>query len=110
MLSYTTRELGEGWVYAVNGALDEIGATIGPLLIALVLLLKGDYRVGYALLIIPALLALASLLSHASLGLRCRIALVVQEFSSCRVRITSASQGITNASQVQCTPNMRFAF
>jgi predicted MFS family arabinose efflux permease len=61
MLSYTTRELGEGWVYAVNNALDEIGATIGPLLIALVLLLKGDYRVGYALLIIPALLALASL-------------------------------------------------
>jgi MFS family permease len=62
MLSYTTRELGEGWVYAVNNALDETGATIGPLLIALVLLLKGDYRVGYALLIIPALLALASLI------------------------------------------------
>src|SRR5438067_9341794 len=30
MLSYTTGELGRGWVYAVNTALDEIGATIGP--------------------------------------------------------------------------------
>jgi predicted MFS family arabinose efflux permease len=61
MLSYTTNELGKGWVYAVNTALDEIGATIGPLVIALVLLLQGNYRTGYALLVISALLALASL-------------------------------------------------
>lgn len=61
MLSYTTGELGKGWVYAVNTALDEIGATIGPLLIALVLLLRGSYQAGYALLLVPALLALASL-------------------------------------------------
>jgi MFS family permease len=61
MLSYTTGELGKGWVYALNTALDEVGATIGPLFIALVLLLHGDYRTGYALLLISALLALASL-------------------------------------------------
>jgi hypothetical protein len=46
MLSHTTGELGKGWAYALNTALDEIGATVGPLLIALVLLLKGDYRTG----------------------------------------------------------------
>ncbi len=61
MLSYTTGELGKGWVYAVNTALDEIGATIGPLLIALVLFLKGDYRTGYALLLISAVSALLAL-------------------------------------------------
>ena len=61
MLSYTTGQLGRGWVYAVNTALDEIGATIGPLTIALVLFLNGDYRTGYALLLISGLLALASL-------------------------------------------------
>jgi MFS family permease len=61
MLSYTTGELGKGWVYAVNTALDEVGATIGPLFIALILLLHGDFRLGYALLLISALLALASL-------------------------------------------------
>ena len=61
MLSYTTGSLGRGWVYAVNSALDETGATLGPLLIALVLFLKGNYRTGYALLLISALSALAAL-------------------------------------------------
>ena len=61
MLSYTTGSLGKGWVYALNSALDETGATIGPLLIALVLFLKGSYQTGYALLLISAFLALASL-------------------------------------------------
>jgi MFS family permease len=61
MLSYTTGELGKGWVYALNTALDETGATIGPLIIAAVLLMKGDYRQGYALLSISAVLAICSL-------------------------------------------------
>jgi len=61
MLSYTTNELGKGWAFAVNTALDEIGATIGPLAIALVLLLNGSYRTGYAVLLLSAVLALASL-------------------------------------------------
>jgi len=61
MLSYTTGALGKGWVYALNTALDEIGATVGPLLIALVLLLKRDYRTGYGLLVISAVAALVTL-------------------------------------------------
>src|SRR5947207_8839747 len=61
MLSYTTGSLGKGWVYGLNTALDEIGATIGPLVIALVLFLDGSYRTGYALLLIPTMLALAAL-------------------------------------------------
>src|SRR5947207_4935395 len=61
MLSYTTGTLGKGWVYGLNTALDEIGATIGPLLVALVLFLDGSYRTGYALLLIPTMLALAAL-------------------------------------------------
>ncbi len=48
MLSYTTGTLGKGWVYALNTALDELGAMVGPLAIALVLLLKGNYQTGYA--------------------------------------------------------------
>src|SRR5436190_22080764 len=31
MLSYSTGTLGKGWVYGVNTAMDEIGATLGPL-------------------------------------------------------------------------------
>src|SRR5207245_5592942 len=61
MLSYTTGKHGRGWVYGVNTALDETGATLGPLVIALVLFLNGDYRTGYALLLISAVLAFGSL-------------------------------------------------
>jgi MFS family permease len=61
MLSYTTGKHGKGWVYAVNTALDETGATLGPLVIALVLALGGGYRTGFATLLIPAVLALAAL-------------------------------------------------
>lgn len=60
MLSYSTGKHGKGWVYAVNTALDETGATVGPLLISLVLFLHGSYRTGYAVLLISSLLALAS--------------------------------------------------
>jgi MFS family permease len=61
MLSYTTGKYGRGWVFAVNTALDETGATLGPLLVAGVLFLKGSYQMAYAILLISSLLALASL-------------------------------------------------
>lgn len=61
MLSYSTGKLGRGWVYGVNTALDETGATIGPLLMALVLFKTSNYRLAYALLLISSLLALSSL-------------------------------------------------
>jgi MFS family permease len=61
MLSYTTSEHGKGWVYSVNNALDQTGATLGPLLMALVLLRTGNYRAGYAVLLVSAVLALAIL-------------------------------------------------
>ena len=61
MLSYTTNSLGKGWVYALNNALDQTGAVIGPLLMSLVLLLKEDYRIGYTVLLVSAVLALATL-------------------------------------------------
>lgn len=61
MLSYTTAKHGKGWVYGVNTALDETGATIGPLVIALVLFLKGNYRTAYAFLLISVVLAFVSL-------------------------------------------------
>lgn len=61
MLSYTTPRLGSGWVFGLNEALDQAGATIGPLLVALVLFLKGGYRGGFAILLISALLCLATL-------------------------------------------------
>ncbi len=63
MLSYSTGKHGKGWVYGLNTALDETGATIGPLIIALALYLKADFRTGYGLLLISSLLALAALVA-----------------------------------------------
>jgi predicted MFS family arabinose efflux permease len=62
MLSYTTGELGKGWAYGLNTALDETGATLGPLVLAVVLLMQGSFQLGYALLLVPAVLALVSLI------------------------------------------------
>jgi len=61
MLSYATGTVGRGWVYAVNTALDETGATVGPLLMALVLFRGGGARTGYAWLLPSSLLALVAL-------------------------------------------------
>jgi MFS transporter len=62
MLSYSTGQLGTGWVYALNTALDETGATIGPLLMAFALYRHASYRAGYSLLVISASLALVALI------------------------------------------------
>jgi predicted MFS family arabinose efflux permease len=62
MLSYAGKSIGAGWVFGLNEALDQAGATIGPLLMALVLYLNGGYRIGFAVLLIPALLCLATLI------------------------------------------------
>ena len=61
MISYTTTRLGTGWAYALNTALDETGATLGPLLMALVLWRGGSPQSGYGWLLISAVLALAAL-------------------------------------------------
>jgi MFS family permease len=63
MLSYTTGRMGKGWVYGLNTALDETGAALGPLLIGLILLFGGggNYKAGYAALLVPAVLALVAL-------------------------------------------------
>jgi MFS family permease len=61
MLSFAGKQLGHGWVFGLNEALDQTGATMGPLIISAVLFLHGDYRHGFALLLVPALLTLAVL-------------------------------------------------
>jgi len=63
MLSYTTARFGKGWVFALNTALDETGATIGPLIVAAVLFFRGSYATAYALLLVSSLLALCSLVA-----------------------------------------------
>ncbi len=42
MLSHAGQSIGSGWVFGLNEALDQAGATIGPLVVALILFLKSD--------------------------------------------------------------------
>ncbi|HEV8319891.1 MAG TPA: MFS transporter [Vicinamibacterales bacterium] len=61
MLSYSTGKHGKGWVYAMNTALDETGAMVGPLLIAFALSKHVELRSAYGLLLISSALTLLAL-------------------------------------------------
>jgi len=63
MLSYAGKSIGAGWVFGLNEALDQAGATIGPLLVALILYFNGGFQTGFGVLLIPALLCLAILVA-----------------------------------------------
>jgi hypothetical protein len=59
MLSFAGHKLGRGWVFGLNEAFDQAGATLGPLVISVVLFRHGSYRTGFALLLVSALLTIA---------------------------------------------------
>ena len=60
MISYAGKSIGRGWVFGLNESLDQAGATFGPLIVAFVLYIRGGYRTGFAVLLISALLCLAT--------------------------------------------------
>ncbi len=61
MLSYAGKSIGRGWLFGLNEGLDQAGATFGPLIVAFVLYARGGYRAGFGVLLISALLCLATL-------------------------------------------------
>jgi MFS family permease len=61
MLSQASKRVGRGWGFGLHEAMDQTGAFLGPLLVALVVKETQHYTRAYALLGIPALLALVAL-------------------------------------------------
>jgi MFS family permease len=59
MLSHAKDDVGGGRAFGINESLDALGATIGPLVIAYVIASKNSYRLGFSVLLLPAVLALA---------------------------------------------------
>ena len=63
MLSHATAEMGRGWGFGLHEALDQVGAMLGPLIVAAVLYFNGSYQTGFAILAIPAVLTLSVLIA-----------------------------------------------
>ena len=61
MLSHAGESIGHGWVFGLNEALDQTGATLGPLITAWALYRHEGYHHAFAILLIPALLCLTVL-------------------------------------------------
>lgn len=61
LLSYATREVGRGFGFGLHEALDQIGAILGPLVVAGAAFAGEGYRTGFAWLLAPAILALGTL-------------------------------------------------
>lgn len=59
MLSHAASRTGQGWGFGLHAALDQTGGTVGPLLVAFLLWQGAGYRIGFALLLVPASVALA---------------------------------------------------
>jgi MFS family permease len=58
MLAHASAEMGRGYAFGLHEALDQIGAMLGPLLIAGVLAWTGHYRLAFGMLAVPGLLAI----------------------------------------------------
>jgi predicted MFS family arabinose efflux permease len=63
MLARAGERMGRGWAFGVNEALDQLGALIGPLAMAAVLVRQGNYPLAFGLLAIPAIVTLLLVLS-----------------------------------------------
>src|SRR5271166_3134679 len=63
MISHAGKSIGRGWVFGLNEAMDQAGATLGPLITALVLYLHGGYRHAFAMLLVSAVLCLATVIT-----------------------------------------------
>lgn len=58
MLSHAAKNVGAGWGFGLHEALDRIGAMLGPFIVSLILYINGEYRLAFAVLLIPALITI----------------------------------------------------
>lgn len=58
MLSHASSQVGHGWGFGLHEAMDQIGAILGPLIVAAILFLNGSYQAGFIFLALPAILTM----------------------------------------------------
>ena len=60
MLASAAKRIGGyGWAFGLHEAFDQLGAMVGPLVVAGIVAVRGDYRLAFAVLAIPGALNLA---------------------------------------------------
>lgn len=89
MLACASDSIGRGWGFGLHEALDQIGAILGPLVVAAVFYSQGTYEAGFAVLLIPALIALSVLYTASRLYPRPR------DLESAAIKV--ASKGFTRS-------------
>ncbi len=62
MLSYASHQIGRGVGFGLHEFMDKFGAMSGPLLMAGILFIENNYRICFAVLLVPALIALLTLI------------------------------------------------
>jgi MFS family permease len=62
MLSHASKDIGLGFGFGLHEAMDQAGALVGPLVIAVILARHGTYREAFGVLLIPAILTLGFLI------------------------------------------------
>ncbi|HAR39398.1 MAG: MFS transporter [Bacteroidetes bacterium GWD2_45_23] len=62
MLSHATSAVGHGKGFGIHEALDQIGAVTGPLIVGAVYYFSGSYHKSFAILLIPAIIAISILI------------------------------------------------
>ena len=70
VLAQAGRDVGRGRAFGLNESLDQIGATVGPLIVAYAIARSGSFLVGFGVLILPAVLTLAFLAPASMAGAR----------------------------------------
>jgi predicted MFS family arabinose efflux permease len=63
MLAQAGDAIGQGWAFGLHEALDQAGATIGPLLAAFELARRHDYHAAFAWMLVPATITVVLVLS-----------------------------------------------
>jgi MFS family permease len=61
MLAQAGEQVGTGRAFGLNEALDQVGATVGPLIVAFAIARGGGFATGFGILLVPALVTLGFL-------------------------------------------------
>jgi len=62
MLSRAAQEIGVGWGFGLHQAMDQTGALLGPIMVAIVFAHSRQYQSAFSFLVIPAVLSISFLL------------------------------------------------